>query len=142
MIPDEIFEDQRLILFAPDVRWLIDRCPEGRAITRILSDRRLDAVRDDLPILLMRQHDEPIPGKPNETRCVILAMLPPGDGPPELTEFACDIDDLLRVIKTVRIPESDDVEDDLEAQWRPPRQRERPWAGDDARWSGVLGHDG
>lgn len=139
MIPDEIFEGQRLILFAPDVRWLIDRCPEGREITRILSDRRLDRVRDDLPILLMRQHDEPIPSRPDETRCVILAMLPPGDEPSELTEFACDMEDLLRVIKTVRLPERDDVDETDDGVWHyQPTRPARPWAGDDGRWADIL----
>lgn len=135
------------VLFFRDVRWLTERCPEGRDVSRTLSGAFLELIDEDEPVTLARIHHEDIGLGNGETRLVVLALFRPLiGGPPYLNEFVCHSEDLLRVIKQI-LDEPISSED---AAWRH-EQRERraeeralrgptlsPWTADELEWQRLL----
>ena len=131
---DDLPDDEYPILALRDVRWLRGRCPEGIGVTDVMSERFLDQVHPEVPIVLMRLHPEPHPDHPGERYAVVLAGFPLEDGRAMINEFACHHPDLLRVLKSMPLPFTSDPDAEPEV----PPVVMAPWDEDEERWRELL----
>ena len=128
-------DDEHPILALRDVRWLRGRCPEGVEVTDVISEVFLDQVHPEVPVVLLRLHAEPHPDVPGGRVAVVLAGFPMEDGRAMINEFACHHEDLLRVLKSMKLPFGKDPDEEPEV----PPPAPAPWEVDEERWRELLG---
>lgn len=141
----DVLDGLHNILFLRDVRWLQQRCEEGRQITDLCNPFFLELVEPDEPVIIKRAHFEEI--DPNDQRLVVLGLFKPRHGGiPLLNEIVCHPQDFLRVIKQVRIDPADVPSDEQVAAWKEQRNdlefahevEGTPWEEDEMEWAILL----
>ena len=141
----DVLDGQQNILFLRDVRWLQQRCAEGRQITDLCNPLFLELVDPEEPVIVKRAHFEDI--APHGQRLIVLGLFKHGDtGFPLLNEIVCHHQDFLRVIKQVRINPDDLPSAEQLAEWQQKRKHLEldhevegtPWEEDEMEWEILL----